>query len=130
MSTSPSRQGPRPGLRTARALVLVGVLGGLAGGLFACENALSRQRAAICRRAVPALVSGEAELKVLRAGNGPAPDSARVDYVVGTRPHSALCRFNGGTELVGLSTDGSALNGASLYFLKRYYLDTSDSASR
>lgn len=111
---------------TARAFLLLGVLGGMAGGLFACENALGRQRATICRRAVPALVQGDSELKVLRSGSGPAPDSARVDYLVGTRPHFALCRFSGGTDLVGLSTDRETLNGASLYFLKRYYLDTPD----
>lgn len=110
--------------RAGRALLLAGALGGMAAGLFACETTLGRRRTTICRRAVPALVPGEGELKVLRAGIGPAPGSARVDYVVGNRPHVALCRFDAGTDLVGVSTDRGTLNGASLYLLKRYYLDT------
>lgn len=109
-----------------RALLLAGILCGLIGGLFACETDLGRRRATLCRRAVVALVPAESGLKLLRAGTGSEADNARVDYLVGTRPHTALCRFTGGTELVALSTDREPLNGASLYLLKRYYLDTPD----
>ncbi|MFD0934142.1 hypothetical protein ACFQ12_02955, partial [Methylobacterium trifolii] len=75
---------------------------------------------------VPALVQGESGAQVLRVGPGSAPDSVRVDYAVGQRRHWLLCRFNPGADLTGVTTDRSTLTGASLYLLKRYYLDTPD----
>ncbi|WP_336488047.1 hypothetical protein [Methylobacterium nigriterrae] len=106
-------------------LLLAGVVGSLTG-LAACESSVQRQRVALCRRSVPALAPGETELRLLRAGSGAEPDSVRVDYTLGPRPHWALCRFNAGAELVGITTDRGRLNGAALYLLKRYYLDTPD----
>ncbi|KAB1073656.1 hypothetical protein [Methylobacterium planeticum] len=106
--------------------MLVGAVGGFLTGLAACENAVERQRVTLCRRAVPALSPTETDLAVLRAATGPAPDTVRVDYRTGTRPRWVLCRFNAGAELVGITTDQGHLNGAALYLLKRYYLDTPD----
>ncbi|WP_375465609.1 hypothetical protein [uncultured Methylobacterium sp.] len=97
-------------------------------GLGACESAVQQQRLAICRRAVPALASPDGPVRVLRAGAGAPPDSVRVDYASGTRQHWALCRFNAGAILTGISTDRTTLSDASLYLLKRYYLDTPDAA--
>lgn len=104
----------------------VGVLAGFLGGLAACESAVQRQRLATCRRAVPALATPGAT--ILRAGTGSAPDSVRVDYAEGPRRHWALCRFNAGAVLIGISTDRAALSDAALHLLKRYYLDTPDAA--
>ena len=112
--------------RRVRACLLAGALLGFLTGLAACESAVERQRVTLCRRAVPALAPTETDLAVLRAGAGPAPDTVRVDYRVGSRPRWALCRFNAGAELVGITTDQGHLNGAALYLLKRYYLDTPD----
>lgn len=114
---------PGPGLR-GRGLILAGALAGFSLCLAACESAVQRQRVTLCRRAVPALVPGEADVRLLRAGPGSAPDSVRVDYTIGPRPHAALCSFNVGAELIGVTHDGTPLSGAALYLLKRYYLDT------
>jgi len=115
-----------PGLRAG--LVGAATLAGLLAGLATCENSLQRERVALCRRAVPALVPAETNLRVLRAGTGATPDSVRIDYAVGPRPHWALCRFGADTEIVGITTDRQNLSGASLYLLKRFYLDTPDAA--
>ncbi|AWN40239.1 hypothetical protein [Methylobacterium durans] len=112
--------------RGARGLLLAGALGGFLVSLAACESAVQRQRVTLCRRAVPALVPGETDLRILRAGSASTADSVRVDYAIGPRPHAALCRFNAGAELIGITNDGTPLGGAALYLLKRYYLDTPD----
>ena len=109
-----------------RRLLAAGVLLGFLGGLVACESAVQRQRLDTCRRAVPALVPDETAVRILRAGTGAAPDSIRVDYVLGNQPHFALCRFNAGAVLEGVATDRKTLSEASLYLLKRYYLDSPD----
>ena len=115
--------------RTARRWVVAGgALLGFFGGLAACENTVQRQRAATCRRAIPALAEAETPLRLLRVGTGPLPDTVRVDYLAGRRQHWALCRFGMGTELVGVTTDRTNLSAASLYLLKRFYLDTPDAA--
>ncbi|MGU3538864.1 hypothetical protein [Methylobacterium sp. A54F] len=112
-----------------RGLLLLGAAGGFGLGLAACESAVQRQRLDLCRRAIPALVPRETGVTLLRVGPGSPPDSVRVDYRVGVRQHWALCQFNAGAELVGVTTDRTALNGAALYLLKRYYLDTPDAAA-
>ncbi|MCJ2107798.1 hypothetical protein MKK70_20940 [Methylobacterium sp. E-041] len=112
--------------RRGRGFVALGIVLGFLGGLGACESAVQRQRLSICRKAVPALVPDETAVRILRAGTGAAPDSIRVDYVLGHYPHYALCRFNAGAVLDGISTDRTTLSEASLYLLKRYYLDTPD----
>ena len=112
-----------------RGIVAAGALLGFFGGLAACETTVQRQRAATCRRAVPAIAEAGTAPQVLRVGSGPVPDSVRVDYAIGHRPHWALCRFGSGTDLVGLSTDRTNLTGASLYLLKRFYLDTPDATA-
>jgi len=114
--------------KARRWVVAGGALVGFFGGLAACENTVQRQRAAICRRALPAIAETETPLRLLRAGTGSSADTIRVDYLAGRRQHWALCRFGMGTELVGVSTDRTNLTGASLYMLKRFYLDTPDAA--
>lgn len=117
-----------PGLRRLAGGLAVGALAGFLGGLAACESAVQRQRLDTCRRAVPALAPSGTSVTLLRAGTGSAPDSVRVDYAAGPRRHWALCRFNAGAVLTGISTDRAALSEAALYLLKRYYLDTPDAA--
>ncbi len=113
---------------TRRWIVAGGALLGFFGGLAACENTVQRQRAATCRRALPAVAEAGRELRLLRVGTGAVPDSVRVDYADGRRPHWILCRFGPGTDLVGLTTEKETLTGAALYMLKRFYLDTPDAA--
>ena len=112
--------------RVPRGLVALGLA---AAGLGACESAVQRQRLATCRRAVPAVAPEDGPVTIVRAGTGAPPDSIRVDYAAGPHRHWALCRFNAGAILTGLSTDRTTLPDASLYLLKRYYLDTPEAES-
>ena len=108
-----------------RWLVGAAVVAGFLGNLAACQDRLQRERVATCRRALPA-VAREPGIRMLRAAPGPAPDTVRVDYSEGHHQHWLNCRFDAGTTLTALTTDGSSLTGASLYMLKRFYLDTPD----
>ena len=109
-----------------RGVVALGVLLGLFGGLVACESTVQRQRLDTCRRAVPALAPNGGAIEIQRVGSGSDGDSIRVDYQADRRAHVAVCRFNAGALLVGITVDRKALSDASLYLLKRYYLDMPD----
>jgi hypothetical protein len=104
-------------------------------GLAACESSVDRQRATICRRAVPALAPPETAIKLLRVGTGSNPDEVRVDYAVSGRAGQAArqrwvaCGFGPGAELLSLATESGPVNGASLYLLRHYYLDTPEAAA-
>ncbi|KQP40974.1 hypothetical protein ASF49_19565 [Methylobacterium sp. Leaf104] len=104
-------------------------------GLAACESSVDRQRALICRRAVPALAPPDTAVRLLRIGAGATPDDVRVDYAVAGRPGQAArqrwvtCRFGPGAELLGLATEGGPVNGARLFLLRQYYLDTPEAAA-
>ncbi|MDP4021061.1 hypothetical protein Q8W71_00360 [Methylobacterium sp. NEAU 140] len=113
---------------THRRLIAAGLIAGFLGGLATCQDTLGRERVAVCRRALPA-VAQPAEVRLLRAGPGPAPGTVRVDYEAGSRRHWLLCRFGSGTDLVALTTEAAALSDAALYMLKRFYLDTPDAAA-
>lgn len=116
--------------RPRRAAVALAVV----AGVSACESSVDRQRAAICRRALPALLASAGGLKVLRIADGPE-GSIRIDYAVtdasaqAGRQRWVSCRFGPGAELAGLTTERGAIGGASLYLLKRYYLDTPEAAA-
>ena len=107
-----------------RAVLVAAALA--AGLLCGCDGSVQRRRLAICSRTVPALTASEGDARILRAGSGPTPNSVRVDYAVGSRPHSVVCRFDSGAALSGIATDGAPLTGASLYLLRHYYLDAPD----
>ena len=111
-----------------RWLLAAAVAAGFLGGLAACQNTLQRERVAICRRALPA-VAAQPGIRLLRAAPGPAADTVRVDYAEGTRQHWLTCRFDAGSTLLALATEGSSLSGPALYMLKRFYLDTPDAAA-
>ncbi|KQP96032.1 hypothetical protein ASF57_20100 [Methylobacterium sp. Leaf117] len=102
--------------------------------LGACESSVDRQRAQICRRVVPALAPPETEVKLLRIGTGATLDDVRVDYAVAGRPGQAArqrwvtCSFGSGAELLGLATETGPVNGARLFLLRHYYLDTPEAA--
>lgn len=103
--------------------------------LAACESSVDRQRATACRRAVPALAPAGTTPKILRIGTGPTPDDLRVDYAVtgpatrAARQRWVVCGFGPGAELLAVTTENGPLNGAALYLLKHYYLDTPEAAA-
>ena len=108
-----------------RWLLGAAVAAGFLGGLAACQDTVRRERVATCRRALPA-IAPQPGIRLLRAAPGPAADTVRVDYVEGTRQHWLTCRFDAGTTLLALGTEGRSLSGPALYMLKRFYLDTPD----
>lgn len=102
--------------------------------LVGCGSSLDAQQARVCRSTLPAL-NPDARIHVVRVVPGPAPRSLRVDYEVVTpgrpvTPRFAICRFAAEglspnkAELIELATEQGTLSGASLYLLKRYYLET------
>ena len=128
MSLRSTARGLRAALAGGVALLGFFTLGG-------CESSVDRQRALICRRVVPALAPPETAVKLLRIGAGATPDELRVDYAVAGRPGQAArqrwvtCRFGPGAELLGLATEGGPVNGARLFLLRHYYLETPEAAA-
>lgn len=98
--------------------------------LAQCGSGVDSRRATLCRRTVPALVPSDATINLLRVGRGPSDDSIRVDYRLSGRPEAAtkarwvICGFGPGANLVSAMTENGPLTGASVYMLKRYFLDT------
>ncbi|GEP10889.1 hypothetical protein [Methylobacterium gnaphalii] len=95
-----------------------------------CEKGLDARRAAVCRRAVPALVPPNAAVTLLRVGTGPGADSIRVDYRLTGSPDASskarwlICGFGPGSSLESIVTESGSVSGASVYLLRHYYLDT------
>lgn len=107
--------------------------------LAACSLTIDAEQARVCRSALPALNSG-AVVTVERVRVGPVARSLRIDYIAQypDRPileRFAICQFAAEglspnkAELTGLGTEEGPLSGASLYMLKRYYLDTPEGAA-
>lgn len=122
----------RPAPRAALAGALA--LGWLAAG-FGCDTATDMRRETLCRRALPALSPEGAALRLMRVGPGSGRGSVRVDYRLAgadgaplkgeeARVRFLVCTFGPGTELTALTTERGPVNGASLYLLRHYYLET------
>jgi len=103
--------------------------------LTACVSSVDQQRATTCRQAVPALAPPGTTPRILHIGAGPTPDALRVDYAVAgpstlaARQRWVLCGFGPGAELLSITTEHGPMNGAALYLLKQFYLDTPDAAA-
>jgi branched-chain amino acid transport system permease protein len=103
--------------------------------LCACGIAVDGEQARICRLALPALNAPDARISLLRSVPGPGPRQVRLDYRV-ERPEglpalrSITCSFAGEgvaankSEVVGIATERGPLSESTLYFLRRFYLDT------
>jgi branched-chain amino acid transport system permease protein len=107
--------------------------------LTACGLSIDAEQARVCRSALPALNPGAA-ITVERVQSGPVPRSLQVDYLAQyhDRPileRFAICQFvaeglsPNKAELTGLATEEGPLSGASLYLLKRYYLETPEGSA-
>ena len=107
--------------------------------LTACGLSIDSEQTRVCRSTLPALNPG-AVIAVERVRAGPVARSLRVDYIAQypDRPvleRFAICQFAAEglspnkAELTGLGTEEGPLSGASLYMLKRYYLDTPEGAA-
>jgi branched-chain amino acid transport system permease protein len=125
----------RPVWRT----IVLSICGLIVAGLTACAFGVDAEQFRVCRETLPALNPG---LKVTVKGARPGPEkrSIRVEYTVQRIDRPALdrwviCRFAGDelatrkSELIGLATETGPLSGASLYLMKRYYLETPEGVS-
>jgi len=108
---------------------------GLLATLSACGSRLDERRATLCRRAVPAIVPEGTTASILRIATGASSDSIRVDYRLNGRPdaptkaHWIVCGFGPGAMLESVATETGPMNGASVYLLRHYYLDTPEAAA-
>ena len=119
----------------ARGIGRLVVLAALGLVLLAACTIEASDEAHLCRIAAVALVPRGEEPSDLSQGIHRARDGAtdvRVDYRVGNPAHRAslLCRFaprdaeDGRPKLIRVQTEHGLLTDPSLYFLKRFWLDT------
>ncbi|MBV9076279.1 MAG: hypothetical protein JO048_02205, partial [Methylobacteriaceae bacterium] len=116
----------RARLRYLRVGWLVGLL-----ALAGCGRELDAEQARLCRMAVPALAPDRTALAISRIMPDLEPGSVRVEYRAGSplRAGRVVCRFAasglqaGKSDLVAIDTEHGPVSGASLYLLRRYYLD-------
>jgi branched-chain amino acid transport system permease protein len=109
---------------------------GLGLALAGCGLSVDAEQARICRLALPAL-NPEGRVSVLRVTPWLEAQTLRIDYGVERegRPRlerTVLCRFAASglsankAELMGLSTETGPLSGATLYLLKRFYIESAE----
>ena len=107
-------------------------------GAASCTLSVDSEQSRLCRAALPALEPAGTRLEVARIA---ALDVGRlrIDYRAsgddgaGPTARFAICRFGpstlapGRVELAGIATERGEIAGASLFLLKRYYLESPDS---
>jgi branched-subunit amino acid ABC-type transport system permease component len=117
------------------AIALVSLLLGLAG----CGLSVDAEQSRVCRTILPAL-NPDARIAVRAVESGPYARTVRVRYDVEQADRAPqerwiICRFAAEglspnkAELTDLVTEEGPVSGASLYLLKRFYLETPDAAS-
>lgn len=103
--------------------------------LGACALSVDAEQARVCRMTLPALNAPAARILVERAQPGPGERTLRVDYRAereGASPQRrwVVCRFAAEglspnkAELVGIITERGPLSGASVFLLKRFYVES------
>ncbi len=122
----------------ARLLAVPAALAG-ALALAGCSEQVDLDQARICRSLLPPLHRPGARFEILRTSSGPENGSVRIVFRVHeaggpARIRFVQCRF-GGTgmsrarqDLVEVVTDSGRLSETSLFFLKRFYLGSGESA--
>jgi branched-chain amino acid transport system permease protein len=120
-------------------LALAFPLGALVSLLMSRGPVVDESQARICRAILPAIAGDDAMITVMRIVRGPQPASVRVDYRVEApgappRGRQIQCAFAGeglapgAAELTGVTTERGRMSDASLFFLRRYWLDRAESA--
>lgn len=120
-----------------RVLLLIALA---ALSLTACGPSVDSEQLRLCRQVIPALNADGSEIREIRyAPAGIAQEGVRIDYVVRApgepdRVRRLDCGFAGRTfsgerlDLVAVQTEDGALGEAQLYYLKRFWLGSPDSA--
>lgn len=110
------------------ALILLPLL--LAG----CGRAFDLDQARLCRIALPALAPPEAEIRIASTSADPDGAGVTLRYFIPALPGArfAHCRFAPAPDtparfkLVGLMTELGPLSDTRLYFLRRFWVETSE----
>lgn len=135
---SPRRCGAADGIalsRTIRTTTLAALV--LAASvLAACGGRPDAAFARQCRLTLPALNPEGAVIRVLRETR-PRAGEVRIDYLVvdgaTSRQRWVSCRFaevpRGSLEIERLATESGTISGASLFLLKRFWLETPEAAA-
>ena len=95
---------------------------------------IDEDQARLCRIALPALEPRDTRISVERTDA--TEGGVRIDYTAtqadtGTRPRFAECRFALGRhlEIEAISTDRGEVPGATVYLLRRYFIETPEGAA-
>ncbi|MGL4810756.1 MAG: hypothetical protein ACRCXM_03180, partial [Beijerinckiaceae bacterium] len=103
--------------------------------LAGCARSVDETQARACRAVIPALHENSASLIVTRIAPADSSRIIRIDYRARAttgpeRAHFLICGFPSDglgqkkTEIVALRTERGTVTGASLYFMKRFWIDT------
>ena len=99
--------------------------------LAAGGGRVDADQAKLCRITLPALEPAGSAIAHIHTKS--ARPGIRIDYTSAQNgraasPHFAICRFapTDRTELARVTTDRGEMSGASVYLLRRYYIDTPD----
>jgi branched-chain amino acid transport system permease protein len=106
--------------------------------LSSCAEYLDADQARLCRTAIPVLDEGGQTITILRHSHRARPEHLQIDYAeafgeTAPRLHRIECTFaatgqaDGRLDIVALSLDGEPLGEARLFFLKHYWLGSSES---
>ncbi|MET0605176.1 MAG: branched-chain amino acid ABC transporter permease [Beijerinckiaceae bacterium] len=120
-------------------LALAFPVGLIAGVLLTRQPSADENQARVCRAILPAIAGDDAIVTPLRARRGTRPASVRIEYLVEApgataRSRQIQCEFageglaSGATDLVGVVTERGHMSDASLFFLRRYWLERAESA--
>jgi branched-chain amino acid transport system permease protein len=115
-------------------LLMLAAYGIVLAGCVAISDA---DQARICRTVLPVLQEAGSSVRITHQADLSDASGVRVDFNAvspdqPTRHHYAECRFAGKAQsagrqhLIALSIDGQALGEARLYFLQRFWLETSE----
>lgn len=104
-----------------------------------CSRAPDAGQERTCRALIPALNASNSDIRILKTDDGRSvPGRVRIDYRVQepggvARVRLVICHFSidgieaPRGELIRLTTENGPVTGASLYFLRRFWLETPDS---
>jgi branched-chain amino acid transport system permease protein len=138
-------------MRRAPPFILAVMLAVMAPLLAGCGNSVDSEQLRICREVIPALNPDGTEIREMRympsapGQPGALAPGVRIDYVArvpgaatpgeANSVHFVACGFAGGAfsadrlNLVTVDTDRGPLGEARLYYLKRFWLGSSEAAA-
>lgn len=108
--------------------------------LAGCSPLIDGDQERICRFVLPAINGPDAQIGVIRVIQGEKPVDVRIDYRVAepdrpARVRILICRFAATgvaankADLLGIATERGPMADASVFLLKRFYLETPEATA-